>query len=521
VTGSVSDCGLGGNVAEILAGIRRKGVKLWSQDGQLRYRAPKGVLSSEDIDTLRGLGDQIAMLLEQASGRGVVSNIQPRQSSERIPLTYSQLKYWQSERLDERLCRRSVALATRLQGRLDLGLLSDSVAETVRRHESLRTTITVADGAPTQRIAECSANRVRVESLTALPESCRAAQLERLIHEVIGAPVRLSEGPLFDACVIKVDEYDHVLVAAMEHIISDGYSLNIFSKDLLAAYMQAQRGSAMSLPKLGVQLADYAIWQKKTQEAWVAQHGSYWAERLAGCARLTFPDDALAAPEAPGWGTVPFVIKGDLRAELLSWSRHRRTTLTMAVFTAFVAVVLRWCGVSEGVIRYQTDGRFSPLIEDSIGYFAAVLNLHMELAENDTFLDLLSRVTHEYCRGQEHADFSYIDAQWPRPPFSRGPGFNWIPKKPQGVLTPTPGIGEELVFRPVPFRSRPDPAYELQDEPFVVLHDKDDVIEGSAAFSPKRVSDASIRRFCSNLLFFIETMVRLPEQPVSRIAIKG
>src|SRR4051794_37432140 len=112
-------------LAQELARVRRKGVKLRTERGQLRYQAPKGVLTSQELDRLRQSRAQIVTLLEHAS--------------KRAPLTFSQQMYWNMFQLGERGARRQVASATRLRGPLQVEALERSVAEAVRRHDALRT----------------------------------------------------------------------------------------------------------------------------------------------------------------------------------------------------------------------------------------------------------------------------------------------------------------------------------------------------------------------------------------------
>ena len=51
----------------ILESARKKGVNLWVEGDQLRYQAPKGSLTTEDIEKLRTQRAQIMFLLTEAS----------------------------------------------------------------------------------------------------------------------------------------------------------------------------------------------------------------------------------------------------------------------------------------------------------------------------------------------------------------------------------------------------------------------------------------------------------------------
>src|SRR5688572_20591829 len=115
--------GATGGIAEVLGCVRRKGIKLWSQDGELRYRAPKGALTAEEARQLWSFREQLVALLSNDSVRP--PPLEPRSRSQHVPLTFSQLAHWRTNRLAERTTTRSLAAATRLRGPLHVSLLRD------------------------------------------------------------------------------------------------------------------------------------------------------------------------------------------------------------------------------------------------------------------------------------------------------------------------------------------------------------------------------------------------------------
>jgi hypothetical protein len=295
----------------------------------------------------------------------------------------------------------------------------------------------------------------------------------------------------------------------MEHMISDAFSINILSRDLFATYMQLVKGRDALLPGLPAQFSDYAVWQRNGHKSWIEVHGAYWSERLTECQRLRFPEDkALPTGIRLGWGRVPLHIGRELKAELSEWSRLRGTTLVMSVFTAFVGLVLRWCGVSKGMFQYQSDGRDNPKIENTIGFFAAVLYLRIELLDNDSFVDLMRRVAEEYCKAYEHADFSYMAAQVPPPEFTRNSAFNWVP---QGLTINSSDLansGEAVTCVPISFEHPMLRSLERDHEPSVGFIDTDDGIVGGVSFPLNRFSADTMERFGANFIEFIKALLR-------------
>lgn len=506
-------------LADVLESVRNKGVRLWSEHGQLRYKALKGALAKEEIEELRASRGQIVALLEKTpDGETAEPRLEPRRLIGCVPLTFSQLAHWHSYQLSERRGLRMVASAVRLRGRLDVGALQKSVNEIFRRHDALRTRIVVCDGIPVQEIDESGDCEIKVDDLTTLSKNVREIEVQRLIDQLILEPIDVAVGPLSGIRLLRLCDDEHVLIVGLEHIISDGFSLNILFREIFIAYMQALRGRDFSLPAIPIQFADYAVWQRNAEKSWIEKNGAYWNEHLTGCRRLRFPDDkSLPTTNPLGWRTVRFQIGRDLKVKLREWCRLKQTTLVMSVFTAYVGLVLRWCDASDAVFQFQIDGRVSPEIENTIGYFASALPLRVELLEEDSFFDLMKRLTDEYCTAYEHADFSYLEAQVPRPEFTRNTCFNWLPQSPKFGLSVSGGFEDVITCSPVPFENPMQKSLERDTEPMIGFVDTDEEIGGVVVFPLNRFSVETMERFGRNLLVFLRALLRHPDGRVKDV----
>jgi len=195
---------------------------------------------------------------------------------------------------------------------------------------------------------------------------------------------------------------------------------------------------------------------------------------------VKFPVDKSASSAQSGCGLVPLRIGGELKAELRQFCRLRRTTLVMSVLTAYVALVLRWCKVPETVILYQTDGRFSSKLQNTIGYFAFPLCLRIKLLEDDRLVDLMNRVTEEYCESYKHADFAYMEAQESRPDFMRNTCFNWLTQDLMSGDLDLDGSEGAITYSQIPFEGRIVPNFAMDTEPMVGFLETGDEIRAAA-----------------------------------------
>jgi hypothetical protein len=494
--------------------LRRNGVRLWSENGQLHYEAPRGTLNQADLVRLKEYKPQLVAFLE----KNAVASAPRLISGERCgpaPLSFSQLAHWNHFRLGERPGIRQIASAVRIRGPLDAKAMQASLSSTVARHEVLRARFLLRNGMPMQEVQDASSTTLETEDLSALAESARSAEVERQIEQLITVPVDVMSGPLFGARLLKLDPAEHVLITAMEHLISDAVSRKILLRDLLTTYEHERDRHDARLPVIPVQFTDYARWQQKAYPTWFDARGARRLETLRNCARHGFPETASStATQGLGRGAVPLTIPRDVKRGLLEWCRSNRTTLPMCLFAAYTALVLRWSGNSHYVMRYQTDGRLHPEIENTMGFFASVLYVRASPSVNDAFVDLVSHLTQEYCEAYEHCDFSCVEALTPVPEFARNAGFNWVPRSENND---SGARSDTLICSPVRFRHPMLRNLEWHRnldsgaEPVLLLYDAEHEVTGDVCFSRNRFAVADMERFAQTFLLFLHQLTRQPQ----------
>ncbi|EGH34475.1 amino acid adenylation, partial [Pseudomonas syringae pv. japonica str. M301072] len=93
----------------------------------------------------------------------------------------------------------------------------------------------------------------------------------------------LTRGPLIRGCLLQVEDARHVLLLTVHHIVSDGWSMGVLTRELLALYPALRRGETDPLPALSIQYADYALWQQGWMSGERLQHqAAYWRQVLEG-----------------------------------------------------------------------------------------------------------------------------------------------------------------------------------------------------------------------------------------------
>ncbi|HEV2735505.1 MAG TPA: amino acid adenylation domain-containing protein, partial [Longimicrobiaceae bacterium] len=202
-------------------------------------------------------------------------------------------------------------------------------------------------------------------------------------------------GPLLRTHLLRLGEEEHVLVLAMHHVVSDGWSMGVLFGELSALYEAFERGAASPLPELPVQYADFAAWQR----AWLSGEAleeqiAHWKERLAGAPPLL--EIPLDRPRAAGQraraGRHRLILPHGVADGLRALSRAEGTTLFMTVLAGWQALLGRWAAEDDVVVGTPIAGRTRHEVEGLIGFFVNMLALRAELGGDPTWRELLARV---------------------------------------------------------------------------------------------------------------------------------
>src|SRR4051812_35912133 len=215
----------------------------------------------------------------------VTAPIEPVERGAALPLSFAQQRLWFLERMGDLGSTYHIPTGLRLGRELDGAALRRALDAMLARHEALRTTFVEVEGEPVQRIAEESRFHLLEHDLGEHPDA--AAELRRLAAEEAGAPFDLEHGPLIRGRLVRLPADDHVLLLTMHHIVSDGWSMEVLTRELGTLYDAFRRGEPDPLPPLPVQYADYAAWQRTWVDGEVLrEQAEYWKETLAGAPEL-------------------------------------------------------------------------------------------------------------------------------------------------------------------------------------------------------------------------------------------
>ena len=326
------------------------------------------------------------------------------------PLSFAQERFWMLHQLEPDSPASNLAGVLHLAGTLDRGALERSFTEVIARHEILRTRFAEAHGRVAQIVDPVAPIALPVHDLSALSPAARAAEIQRLSVDEPRRPYDLTRGPLLRLTLLLVAEHEHILVLAMHHVVSDGWSMmSVIVRELGALYTAFVAGQPSPLAALPFQYADYAAWERDELAAGGDDQLAYWRARLAAAPeRLELPTDRPRTQLTAQRGARHAIeLPRALGDALQALSDREGTTLFMTLLAALDVLLARYTGQTDISVGAPITRRNREELEALIGPILNTLVLRTDLSGDPTFRTLLGRVRDVTLGAHAHQDLPY------------------------------------------------------------------------------------------------------------------
>ncbi|HSS50053.1 MAG TPA: condensation domain-containing protein, partial [Thermoanaerobaculia bacterium] len=327
-----------------------------------------------------------------------------------LPVSFAQQRLWFLSRLQPDSTAYNVFGGLVLRGTLDVAVLERSFHEIVRRHETLRTTFLLLDGEPVQVVSAEGGVRVTWSDLQDLEQAESEREVDRLLSIESQHAFDLTRGPLLRLTVLRLSPKEHVLIYVMHHIITDGWSERVFTRELCLLYQAFSADEPSPLPDLPIQYGDFAHWQRESLQGETLERLlSYWRQKLAGVSGVL---DLPAANRRPPvfshrGASERFAVTAQIAAALKELGSVEGATLFATLLAAFGVLLSRLSGDEDLLVGSPVANRNPVELEPLIGFFAGTLVLRLDLSGNPSFRELLRRVRDTAYEAQEHQDLPF------------------------------------------------------------------------------------------------------------------
>ncbi|HEX4704529.1 MAG TPA: condensation domain-containing protein, partial [Pseudonocardiaceae bacterium] len=350
---------------------------------------------------------QRAALVRQLTERRAAPTGIPRRPLD-VPARLSMLQeqLWLVDQLDEsQAAAYNVPAAIHMDGPLDVPTLRRSLAEIVRRHESLRSVVEVRDDVPYQVVRAPQEMAFEVEDRAGVSETALLAELvaDGSRH------IDLAAGPVIRFRLFRLAPDRHLLFLTAHHAFFDGWSLEVVLSELTDVYRAFRSGAVPPLSDTPVQYADFAVWQRDRLRGDVLErHLRYWENQLRGMTVLNLPTDRPRPPVPSSRGdSYECQLDAETSAKARTLAATHAATPYMVVMTAFAMMLARHTGQEDVVVGTSNAGRDRTDLENVVGLLTNMNVMRFDLGGDPSFAELLGRIKQVTIGAKEHGEVGF------------------------------------------------------------------------------------------------------------------
>ncbi len=394
------------NIADVVGELETVGVRLWEEEGQLRFRGPHGVMTEERRAILRTYKQDVLDYLRRDQQPLLVADAEARFRP--FPLTDVQAAYL----LGQRQMFAYGGVACHGYGEiaileLDPVRLEAAWQVLIDRHDMLRAIIDL-DGS--QRVLpDTPAYRMAVRDLRGAPPDAVKAAIERTRAELSHKKYASDQWPLFTVSITWTSDRS-ILHVSVDFLIADYVSIHLLLDELYSLYTRPKR----ALPELSITFCDYLLGERRLRSGRRYEvDRDYWWKRVDSFPAA--PELPLAAPGTPNTQVRFRSRQAKLEPHVWQALQHLAGSQTVtpsgAILAAYAEVMARWARHPRFSLNITLLQRLPihPDVSRIVGDFTSVSLLSVEHDASASFRDrartlqeqLWKDIDHRLCSGIE------------------------------------------------------------------------------------------------------------------------
>ncbi|MFO0319377.1 MAG: amino acid adenylation domain-containing protein, partial [Neisseriaceae bacterium] len=332
------------------------------------------------------------------------SNLKPTE----YRLSFAQERLWFIQRFSEESHAYNVPLLFKLSNICNPEILLTSINNVIQRHEILRTLIKQdQDGNAYQFVTSSDVNitKYKVEN---------AKLLHKYMQQEIDYVYKLDQEIPIRVCHYIYNN-EHYLSVIVHHIAFDGWSVDIFIRDLVAYYeynnkLRNNQKVCLELPVLDIQYKDFALWQREhLTDRYLNNQLTYWLNKLEGYEALHLATDnpRPAIFDYNQGGTFEFSFDKELSIQLRKLAKEFNVSLYSVLLSGFYLMLQAYSNQNDIVLGTIVSNRHYLQIENLIGFFVNTVVLRQQIDSDTKLIDFIKQVSKEVLDAQLHQDLPF------------------------------------------------------------------------------------------------------------------
>ncbi|MFH7014629.1 amino acid adenylation domain-containing protein [Flavobacterium sp. FlaQc-47] len=341
--------------------------------------------------------------------RSAFSSIPKAAAQENYVLTSSQHRLWILSQFESGSQAYNIPGSFELEGMLDIDNLTQAFDTVIARHESLRTFFQRNDqGEVRQFIVDASAVDFKIEYFDYSQVDDQDMAVSKRAVESYNYQFDLSQAPLVRLHLIKLSKDKHVLLFNMHHIISDGWSMGILSRELITIYDNLVHAKNSNLPELTIQYKDYASWMKSEQQtSKLKKAQQYWLDVFSGHLPILELPTHKIRPKVKTYAgdSVSYDFSKEASLNFKLFSEKKNASLFMVLMAGINGLLSRYTNTSDIILGTPIAGREHSDLENQIGLYLNTLAIRTTFDQMASFEELLDIQKETLLNAYSHQEY--------------------------------------------------------------------------------------------------------------------
>jgi amino acid adenylation domain-containing protein len=380
--------------------------------------------------------ESLAILVNQQTS-AAYEQIHPIAEQPYYELSHAQRRLWILAQLEGTNTAYNMPGAYVFEGAVDRQAMEKAFEALIARHEILRTVFTEIDGSPMQQVLPIHQQNFRLQYTDLRGDASRESTARSMADEEANKPFDLSAGPLLRAHLLQTEDERYIFLFTMHHIISDGWSMEVLTREVLSLYESFSKGEQPSLPPLRIQYKDYAAWQQTMLQADAANsHRNYWMQQFSGeLPVLDLPADFPRPKVRQHTGEyISRVFDTMVSNRLTDLARAHQVSDFMILLALVKTLFHRYTGQTDFIVGVPVAGREHTDLENQIGIYVNTVPIRTRFNMHDSFLQVLQAVREQTMNGYAHQLYPFdrmVEELNIRRDLSRSPVFDVMVNNPE------------------------------------------------------------------------------------------
>ncbi|QYX31924.1 non-ribosomal peptide synthetase [Sphaerospermopsis torques-reginae] len=398
-------------VVSLMLRLQNMGCRIWAEDDKLRIRTSKNALTAELKQEIQNNKADILAFLKAAKKQVVATQSIPKLSPDSPKLlSFAQQRLWLLAQLQGSSAAYNMPIALQLNGDLNIDALRSSLAYLLNRHESLRMYFPTVAGEPQVALGTGDWGLVTGDWEEVGEKFLQFSNIQDLIDAYAQEPFDLNTGPLFKTKLLQLQDQKYILLINMHHIISDGWSMGVFVRELQQAYTAYSQGKIPNLAPLPIQYSDYAAWQRQWLQGEILEKQiNYWKNQLGDFSPLLeLPTDyPRPAQQSYKGDRYIYSFTPELTTAVNAFSQQQGVSLYMTLLATLSILLSRYSRQNDLCIGSPIANRTHSQTEGLIGFFVNTLVMRQQIKPEQSFIEFLQQTRQTCLDAYAHQDVAF------------------------------------------------------------------------------------------------------------------